>query len=75
MPNLEEFKHFEVTKIRLGKIVKTGILLIHLNGKYVKNISEIVMFDDCEKIGEKKKIKTFTVYDLYYELFEKLVVE
>lgn len=75
LPNLDEFKVFEVTKIRLGKIVKAGILMLHLNGKYVRNISQIVMFDDCEKIGEKKKIKTFTSYDLYYEVFEKLVVE
>ncbi len=75
IPNLEEFKLFEVTKVRLGKIVKTGILLLHLNGKYVRNISEIITYDDCEKIGSKKKIKAFTTYDLYYEVFEKLVVE
>ncbi len=75
IPNLEEFKLFEVTKVRLGKIVKTGILLLHLNGRHVRNISEIITYDDCEKIGNKKKIKTFTTYDLYYEVFEKLIVE
>lgn len=30
---------FEVTKIRLGKIVKAGILILHMNGKHVRNIS------------------------------------
>ena len=58
-----------MTKIRLGKIVKAGILILFINGKYVRNISEIITYDDCEKIGAKKKIKTFTTYDLYYEVF------
>lgn len=64
-----------MTKIRLGKIVKVGILILFLNGKVIRNMAEIVTYDDCEKIGHKKKIKTFTTYDLYYEVFEKLVVE
>lgn len=64
-----------MTKIRLGKIVKVGILILFLNGKVIRNMAEIVTYDDCEKIGQKKKIKTFTTYDLYYEVFEKLVVE
>lgn len=59
--------------MRLGKIVKAGILILYLNGKVIRNISEIITFDDCEKIGNKKKIKTFTTYDLYYEVFEKMV--
>jgi hypothetical protein len=39
IPNLEEFKLFEATKIRLGKIVKVGILLLFLNGKVIRNIA------------------------------------
>jgi hypothetical protein len=47
IPNLEEFKVFEVTKIRLGKIVKVGILILFLNGKVIRNMAEIVTYDDC----------------------------
>ncbi len=75
IPNLEEFKLFEATKIRLGKIVKTGILILFMDGKVIRNIAEIITFDDCERIGNKRKIKTFTTYDLYYEVFEKRVAE
>jgi len=49
--------------------------MLYLNGKVIRNIAEILTFDDCEKIGEKRKIKTFTTYDLYYEVFERLVAE
>lgn len=59
--------------MRLGKIVKAGILILYLNGKVIRNIAEIITFEDCDKIGEKKKIKAFTTYDLYYEVFEKMV--
>jgi len=31
----------------LGKIVKVGILLLFLNGKVIRNIAEILTFDDC----------------------------
>lgn len=47
IPNLEEYKLFEATKIRLGKIVKVGILLLYMNGKVIRNIAEIITFDDC----------------------------
>lgn len=59
----------------MGKIVKSGILILFMNGKVIRNIAEIITFDDCEKIGSKRKIKTFTTYDMYYEVFEKMVGE
>jgi len=31
------------TKLRMGKIIKVGLMIAYLNGKYVKNFAQILL--------------------------------
>jgi hypothetical protein len=51
--NLEDADLVEPTKLRIGKIIKAGLLIAYLNGKYVKNFAQILLHEDLVKIGKR----------------------
>ena len=66
---------FDVTKLWLSRIVTTGILVAFFTSKSVENFSEIIMYQDIAKTGRRNRLKVYTLYDIYYEVFEKIVAE
>ena len=37
----------------MGKIIKAGLLIAYLNGKYIKNFSQIMVHEDMIKVGKR----------------------
>lgn len=37
----------------MGKIIKSGLLIAYLNGKYVKNFAQILLHEDIVKVGKR----------------------
>lgn len=41
----------------MGKIIKVGLLIGFLNGKYIKNFSQILIHEDLIKIGKRETLR------------------
>ena len=37
----------------MGKIIKAGLLIAYLNGKYVKNFAQLLLHEDTIKVGKR----------------------
>lgn len=51
--NLNDTELVTLTRIRMGKIIKVGLLTAFLNGKYVRNFPQILIHDDMIKVGKR----------------------
>jgi len=49
----------------MGKIIKTGFIIAFLNGKYIKNFSQILLHEDTLKMGKKQKLREDCIANLY----------
>lgn len=41
--NLEDPELTTLIRVRMGKIIKVGLLIAYLNGKYIKNFPQIIL--------------------------------
>ena len=57
----------EPTRIRMGKIIKAGLLVAYLNGKYVKNFSQLILHEDMIKIGKKSTLREDSISHLFFD--------
>lgn len=51
--NLQDVELVTPTRIRMGKIIKVGLLIAFLDGKYVRNFPQILIHEDIIKIGKR----------------------
>ena len=41
----------------MGKIIKVGLLIAFLNGKYIKNFAQIIIHEDIIKVGKRETLR------------------
>jgi len=51
--NLSDVDLVTPTRMRMGKIIKVGLLIGFLNGKYVRNFPQILVHEDMIKVGKR----------------------
>jgi len=71
--NLDESTLVEATKLRMGRIIQTGLLIAYLNGKYVKNFAQILLHEDTVRIGKRETLREDCAADLYLAEFKRVL--
>lgn len=71
--NLEEAGLVVATKTRMGKIIKAGLLIAYLNGKYVKNFAQVLLHEDMIKIGKRETLREDCIADLFLQEFRRVL--
>jgi hypothetical protein len=71
--NLDESTLIEATKLRMGRIIQTGLLIAYLNGKYVKNFAQILLHEDTVRIGKREALREDCAADLYLAEFKRVL--
>ena len=49
----------------MGKIIKVGLLIGFLNGKYIKNFPQILIHEDLIKIGKRETLREDNISKLF----------
>lgn len=49
----------------MGKIIRSGLLIAYLEGKYVKNFGQILLHEDTVKIGKRETLREDCAADIY----------
>lgn len=70
---MQESSLVEVTKIRLGKIIRTGLIIAFINGKYIKNFAQILLHEDIIKIGKRETLREDCAADLFVAEFKRVL--
>ena len=55
------------TKLRMGKIIKVGLLIAFLNGKYIKNFPQIIIHEDIIKVGKLETLREDNIVELFMD--------
>lgn len=71
--NLEEAALVEPTKLRMGKIIRSGLLIAYLEGKYVKNFGQLLLHEDTVKLGKREALREDCAADLYLAEFKRVL--
>lgn len=71
--NLEEPALIEPTKLRMGKIIRSGLLIAYLEGKYVKNFAQILLHEDTVKLGKRETLREDCAADLFLAEFKRVL--
>ena len=69
--NLNDPELESATRLRMGKIIKTGLLIAYLNGKYIKNFSQILIHEDMIKVGKRQTLREDNISKLFLEEFKR----
>ena len=57
----------------MGKLIKVGLLIAFLNGKYIKNFSQIIIHEDMIKIGKRETLREDNISKIFLEEFKKQI--
>lgn len=57
----------------MGKIIKAGLLIAYLNGKYVKNFAQLLLHEDMLKVGKKETLREDCICDVFLKEFKKVL--
>jgi hypothetical protein len=49
----------------MGKIIKSGLLIAFINGKYVKNFGQMLLHEDIVKVGKRETLREDCAADLF----------
>ena len=55
------------TRLRMGKIIKVGLLMAYLNGKYIKNFPQIIIHEDMIQIGKRDTLREDNISRLFID--------
>lgn len=71
--NLEEPALVEPTKLRMGKIIRSGLLVAYLEGRYVKNFGQLLLLEDTVRVGKREALREDCAADLFLAEFRRVL--
>ena len=57
----------------MGKIIKVGLIIAFLNGKYVKNFPQILLHEDMIKVGKRETLREDNISKLFVQEFKRIL--